>query len=484
MAATELSLSESSSFSSDDDSCFPNITTPIASGGYGQIFSTENPDVVCKIFLRKYHPEVYDQHFLTEIAALTSLKESKYVPKIHSIDYSSNYIYTEKFEMDLYQLIMSGKGMIKSRIKDIIFQILLGLRDAHSRGIIHQDIKPQNILVSGERVVICDWGGSRLAVEDYKIGEVQSMRYRAPEVLLLNNNYSSKIDVWSVGCILVEMIRYGKILFNGTNPLEILLSILTYIGTPDELKIDYMPNFVKPSNDDHKESKITSLIKGLLDINPIKRFSVFEALNHSFFKNLILPPLKEYVIQPIITQENIIWKIALSQLNLRENLNCRTIKLAQIYYEKCPPGIRFGYECLLLAYIVNEHSVRITTIEDQQSVKKLAERLNGDLFQLDHLNLIKESESTSLKPLKMSAELKIGSILYRDSNIKFSHYYEDGKYKYFIVFVSLHIGKIIKNQLLNRESCEKLGVKMIDSREHCATFDLYPRYLLFRDKIK
>lgn len=91
----------------------------------------------------------------------------------------------------------------------------------HAAGVIHRDIKPANILVSAEgKMSICDFGMSRIidrvgasqAAHSHKIVRQRSHRtftrwYRPPEIVLKNNKYDEKADIWSVGCVLFEIFR-------------------------------------------------------------------------------------------------------------------------------------------------------------------------------------------------------------------------------------------------------------------------------------
>ena len=94
-----------------------------------------------------------------------------------------------------------------------MLQTMLGLAYMHKHGFFHRDLKPENLLVKGDSVKIADFGlareiRSRPPFTDY----VSTRWYRAPEVILSWRQYTAAIDVWSVGCILAELIRRKPLL--------------------------------------------------------------------------------------------------------------------------------------------------------------------------------------------------------------------------------------------------------------------------------
>lgn len=109
-----------------------------------------------------------------------------------------------------------------------------GLAYLHSLNIVHRDIKPQNILVELDtnRVVFCDFGSAKIIQNGEKsLSYICSRYYRAPELILGYENYTSYIDVWSIGCVIAEMFL-GFPLFIGKSSFNQLYQILSRIGTP------------------------------------------------------------------------------------------------------------------------------------------------------------------------------------------------------------------------------------------------------------
>lgn len=90
-----------------------------------------------------------------------------------------------------------------------MYQLIKGVNYCHSRRIIHRDLKPQNILVTQDQTLkIADFGLARVFTLPIKTltHEIETLWYRAPEILLGQKEYSLGVDIWAVGCIFAELI--------------------------------------------------------------------------------------------------------------------------------------------------------------------------------------------------------------------------------------------------------------------------------------
>lgn len=124
-----------------------------------------------------------------------------------TVEDSSQYlsIIMHYYDGDLFNYIKSqGKKCLSTfDIKLITYQLFRGLNYIHSLGICHRDIKPHNILIKDKKVVICDFGSAKILTDEPNLPYICSRCYRAPELIFGATHYSSMIDIWSVGCVIL-----------------------------------------------------------------------------------------------------------------------------------------------------------------------------------------------------------------------------------------------------------------------------------------
>ncbi|XP_022452594.1 mitogen-activated protein kinase 12 isoform X4 [Delphinapterus leucas] len=112
--------------------------------------------------------------------------------------------------------LMKHEKLSEDRIQFLVYQMLKGLKYIHAAGIIHRDLKPGNLAVNEDcELKILDFGLARQA-DSEMTGYVVTRWYRAPEVILNWMHYTQTVDIWSVGCIMAEMIT-GETLFKGSD---------------------------------------------------------------------------------------------------------------------------------------------------------------------------------------------------------------------------------------------------------------------------
>ena len=155
------------------------------------------------------------------------------------------------FIKDTSYKIIKQSSKQKQKIHPVLvklysYQLLRGLAYIHSLGICHRDIKPQNLLVDPvtNRLCICDFGSAKVInpIEE-NISYICSRYYRAPELIFGSRNYNQKIDLWSVGCVVAELL-IGKPLFPGDSGVDQLVEVIKLLGTPSKEEMHQMnPNY-------------------------------------------------------------------------------------------------------------------------------------------------------------------------------------------------------------------------------------------------
>merc|ERR1711907_681366 len=111
-------------------------------------------------------------------------------------------------DMDLKKYMDLNSRLEPKLVQSYTAQMLAGLAHCHSLGVMHRDLKPQNILVAKDgSLKIADFGLARRFTPNARplTVEVITRWYRAPEILLGSNIYSCAVDLWSAACIIVEM---------------------------------------------------------------------------------------------------------------------------------------------------------------------------------------------------------------------------------------------------------------------------------------
>ena len=174
---------------------------------------------------------------LREIRILKMLKHPNIVTLLEVIyQHKRLYLVFEFVEFTVLETIQRNPhGADAYEAKSIIFQLLLSLNYCHGLEVIHRDLKPENLLMSSRGVLkLCDFGFARSLKPNQKLTEYVSTRwYRAPELLVGGKNYGFAVDVWSVGCLLAELLN-GKPLFPGENDVDTLAKVVKICGNLTE----------------------------------------------------------------------------------------------------------------------------------------------------------------------------------------------------------------------------------------------------------
>lgn len=299
----------------------------IGEGTYGYVYRAihrESQEVVAlkRIIL---HHEQQDGFPLTSIREVKTLRRCRHHNIVQLLDIvvgpnrDAVFLLFEYCEHDLSNLIKHYKNPFKeSEIKRLVFQLLSAVDYIHKNWIIHRDIKLSNLLYNSKgQLKLADFGLARTVsypADDRMTQVVVTLWYRAPEILLGSSNYSFGVDLWSVGCILGELLLHGP-LVDGDNELDQISKIFALLGSPNEriwpdvLKMPLIDNQTinlerekrrNPYN--NLKQKIPSLseegfelMNSLLTYNPALRLPAREALRHEYFYSSPYPKEEDFM---------------------------------------------------------------------------------------------------------------------------------------------------------------------------------------------
>nr|AGC69742.1 glycogen synthase kinase 3 [Tieghemostelium lacteum] len=214
-------------------------------------------------------------------------------------------------------------------VKLYIYQLCRSINYIHQLGICHRDIKPQNLLLDSSAGILklCDFGSAKILIKgETNVSYICSRHYRAPELIFGSTNYTTTIDIWSLGCVLAELLL-GQPLFPGENGIDQLVEIIKVLGTPTKEQIHAMNPYytsfkfpeIKPNpwskvfrSRNHVPPEAIELLSNILRYDPTERLKPIEICAHPFFDELRdpntklldgkpLPPLFNFTVQEQLT---------------------------------------------------------------------------------------------------------------------------------------------------------------------------------------
>uniref|UniRef100_A0A0B7JXT7 Cyclin-dependent kinase 1 n=1 Tax=Bionectria ochroleuca TaxID=29856 RepID=A0A0B7JXT7_BIOOC len=202
---------------------------------------------------------------------------------------------------------VASLGLGEGVVRKFMWQLCQGIKYCHSHRVLHRDLKPQNLLIDKEgNLKLADFGLARafgVPLRTYT-HEVVTLWYRAPEILLGGRQYSTGVDMWSIGCIFAEMCT-RKPLFPGDSEIDEIFKIFRVLGTPTEdvwpgvtSYPDFKSSFPKWERDFDKplchslDDAGLHMLEAMLVYDPAGRMSAKQACNHPYFEEYLadLPP--------------------------------------------------------------------------------------------------------------------------------------------------------------------------------------------------
>ncbi|XP_059653614.1 cell division control protein 2 homolog [Cornus florida] len=241
---------------------------------------------------------------IKQISLLKGLDHVSIIRVLDVITLGTHADLISKFQdLDLSKFIASYSEIAKDQqiIKRFLYQILCGVAYCHSHKVIHRDLKPKNLLIDIDKMVIQidDFGFARafgVPLTNY-IGKDATLGYKAPE-LLLSSNYSTPVDVWAVGCIFAEMVTHRP-LFCAESEINVLMDIFSLLGVPTEATWPgvtslcrhianvppFLPQYTRNLRDEVAglEPAGLDLLSKMLCLDPSRRITAADACQHSYF---------------------------------------------------------------------------------------------------------------------------------------------------------------------------------------------------------
>uniref|UniRef100_A0A4W6BVS1 cyclin-dependent kinase n=1 Tax=Lates calcarifer TaxID=8187 RepID=A0A4W6BVS1_LATCA len=286
----------------------------IEEGTYGVVYRAKDKKTDEIVALKRLKMEKEKEGFpITSLREINTILKAQHpnIVTVREIVVGSNmdkiYIVMNYVEHDLKSLMETMKQpFLPGEVKTLMIQLLRGVRHLHDNWILHRDLKTSNLLLSHKGILkIGDFGLAREYGSPLKpyTPVVVTLWYRSPELLLGAKEYSTAVDMWSVGCIFGELLTQ-KPLFPGKSEIDQINKIFKDLGSPSE-KIwpgySELPAVKKMTFTEYPYNNLRKrfgallsdqgfdLMNKFLTYCPSKRIVSDEALKHEYFRETPLP---------------------------------------------------------------------------------------------------------------------------------------------------------------------------------------------------
>lgn len=283
----------------------------LGEGTYGEVYKAidtmTNETVAIKRIRLEHEEEGVPGTAIREVSLLKELQHENIV-ELKSVIHHNHRLHLifEYAENDLKKYIDKNPNIDPRIVKSLALQLIRGVNFCHSRRCLHRDLKPQNLLLTAKPeapdkpiLKIADFGLARafgIPIRQFT-HEIITLWYRPPEVLLGSRHYSTSVDVWGIACIWVEMLT-RQALFPGDSEIDQLFKIFEVMGLPTDETwpgVTSLPDWkntfpkfrgrgIRSIVSGHLNEEGIQLLEAMLTMDPVKRISAKDALEHSYFQ--------------------------------------------------------------------------------------------------------------------------------------------------------------------------------------------------------
>ncbi|GAA5885872.1 hypothetical protein JCM3774_005809 [Rhodotorula dairenensis] len=285
------------------------ITRKLGRGKYSEVFEAVDLAHADRLVVVKVLKPIKKKKIKRELKVLSNLRGGTNIIELLDVvrdpQNKTSAIITEHVD-NLESRLLYPK-FTDNDVRYYMYELLKALDFCHSKGIIHRDVKPLNILIdhSQRKLRLIDWGLAEFYHPGVELNvRVASRYYKAPELLVEYTHYDYSLDLWSVGCTFGTMIFHRDPLFHGASNEDQLVKIARVLGTDDlwryldrynldldaefEARIGTHPRkpwakFVTSDNQHLVSNEAIDLIDRLLQYEHTERLTAGEAMQHEYF---------------------------------------------------------------------------------------------------------------------------------------------------------------------------------------------------------
>ncbi|KAG5651357.1 hypothetical protein H0H81_008974 [Sphagnurus paluster] len=284
------------------------ILSQVGEGTFGKVYKAQNTITKIHVALKRIRMESEKDGFpvtaMREIKLLQSLQHTNIVRLYEMMvsNEASVYMVFEYMDHDLTGVLSQTQfNFTDAHLKSLCHQMLAGLAYLHHKGVIHRDIKGSNILINNKgELKLADFGLARFYQKrrrtDYT-NRVITLWYRPPELLFGATVYGPEVDMWSAGCIMLELFT-KKPVFQGNDEIHQLDVVYKIIGTPTAERWagimdlpwyelvkpkDTIPNRFRELFQKWMSPAALDLAERLLTYNPSMRVTALQAMDAPYF---------------------------------------------------------------------------------------------------------------------------------------------------------------------------------------------------------